>query len=74
MIAWTIFYNPVSFSSGVLLWLLLPLCVAVAFVYKTVRTKNLSRLWLEILALVGYLAVGMVALGVALWIVQGCWL
>lgn len=43
----TIFYNPVSLPSDALLWLLPPLCLAVAIIYKTIRTQNISRLWLD---------------------------
>ena len=65
-----IFYNPITLPCDSLLWLMLPLVVSVAIVYKTVRTHNLRRLPLEILGLVGYVAAGVVALAVGLWAIQ----
>ncbi|MCJ7544252.1 MAG: hypothetical protein MUP47_06760 [Phycisphaerae bacterium] len=66
----TIFWHPMTLPCDSLLWLMLPLMVSVAIVYKTVRTRNLRRLPLEILGLVGYVAAGVVALGVGLWAIQ----
>ena len=57
-------------SGGWSLWLLLPLCASVAIIYKTVRTKNLRRLPVEVLGLVVYMTVGLVALGMGLWLVH----
>ena len=71
MIAWTLFYNPMSLNPGNgILWLLLPLCASVAIIYKTIRTTNLKRLPLEILALMGYMVVGLAALGFGLWMIH----
>jgi len=71
MIAWTLFYNPMSLSAGNgTLWLVLPLCASVAIAYKTIRTTNLKRLPLEILALIGYMTAGLIALGLALWMIH----
>ena len=69
MLAWTLFYNPMTLEYDQLLWLLLPLCASLAIVYKTVRTTNLRRLPLEALALFGYLILGMVGLGAGLWLI-----
>ena len=69
MTAWVLFRTPMPLEAGSwMLWLLLPLCMAVAIVYKTVRTKNLRRLPLEVLALMGYMTAGLVALGIGLWL------
>jgi hypothetical protein len=68
MIAWTIFYNPLPLSSDQLLWLSLPLCLSLAVVYKTVRTKNLRRLPREVLVLYGYIILGLLGIGVGLWL------
>ena len=65
----TLFYNPIQLPSGASsLLLILPLVLAVAIVYKTVRTRNLSRLWIEISVLMAYMVAGLVALGAGLWI------
>jgi EamA domain-containing membrane protein RarD len=73
MIAWTLFHNPMPLRSDVLLWLLLPLCASVAVVYKAIRTHELRRLPLEMLALLGYMAAGLVVLGTILWLIQAYW-
>ena len=73
MIAWTLFHNPVTISFQAEMWLLLPLCAAVAVVYKTIRAQSLRRLPWEILGLLGYMAVGLVVLCVGLWLVHEYW-
>ena len=70
MMPWTLFTHPILIRYDQHLWFLLPLCAAVAITYKTVRTKNLRRLPLEVLVLMGYMLVGLIALGGALWLVQ----
>ncbi len=70
MLGWTLFYNPMQLpSDGWSLWLLIPLCLAVSVVYKTVRTENLRKLPLEILSTLCYMLAGLTALGVGLWAV-----
>jgi len=73
MTAWTLFYNPVLLSSGAVLYLVLPLLAAVAVIYKTIRTKNIRRLWLEILGLILYMYAGLAALCAALWLLMRYW-
>ncbi|MCY2931449.1 MAG: hypothetical protein NTV86_18560 [Planctomycetota bacterium] len=70
MILAALFFNPVSIPSWLCLWLIVPLCVAVAVVYKTVRVRHLSQLPLQILLLLVYMFVGLTALGAGLW---GMW-
>jgi hypothetical protein len=65
-----LFHNPMTLSTDSLLWLMLPLSISVAIVYKTLRTNNLRRLPLEILGLIGYVVVGVIGLGVGLWFIQ----
>ncbi len=69
----TLFYNPMRLSVGTVLWLVIPLCVAVTIVYKTIRTDNLKRLPVQITFLVGYILVGLAVLGVGLYLVQEYW-
>ena len=70
MIAWTIFHNPMIIPQNLVLWLLLPLCLSVAIVYKTIRTKNLRKLPTEIVGLMAYMVGGLILLGGVLWAVQ----
>ncbi|HUT61120.1 MAG TPA: hypothetical protein VNA25_25005 [Phycisphaerae bacterium] len=71
--AWTPFYNPMPMSSATVLWLVLPLCASVAMVYKTVRTKDVRRLPWEVLWLFVYMVVGLIVLGVGLWLLMKYW-
>ena len=68
MIAWTIFTHPMALKSTSLLWLAIPLCASVAIAYKTVRTRNLRRLPLDVLMLVIYMVVGLAALCAGLYL------
>ena len=70
MTAWTLFSYPIQWPSGLLLWLVLPLCASVAIVYKTVRTRSLRRLPLQVVAVFAYMVVGMAVLAVVLWLIQ----
>ena len=70
----SLFYNPIQLpSDSLLVWLVLPLCVAVAVVYKTLRTRSLRRLPLEIGLLMLYMVLGLAALGAGLWLIQEYW-
>ena len=73
MIAWTLFYHPTTLHFGSLLWLLMPLCASVAITYKAIRTENIRRLHIQVLALLAYMAVGLVGLGVGLWLLHTYW-
>ena len=68
-----LFLNPIAIPFKSQLWLLLPLCVAVAIIYKTIRTDNVRRLHIEILLLVAHIIAGLVILGVGLWAVDTYW-
>jgi hypothetical protein len=71
MIAWALFTNPVPLSAnGLALWLVLPLCAAVAIVYRTIRVEDLRRLWRGVAELMIYMTMGLVALGVGLWAIS----
>ena len=69
----TLFVNPMLISTDNILWLLIPLCIAVAIVYKTVRTESLRRLPLEILILIVLMVLGLVSLGVSLTLIVDYW-
>ena len=69
----TLFYNPMTLPSCLALWLVIPLCVAVAVVYKTIRTDDVGKLHFQAIKLVGYILVGMVALGAGLYLIQEYW-
>ena len=62
--------HPMQLSSATVVYLALPLCLAVAVVYKTIRTQCLRRLPLEVLVTVAYVGTGLLALAVGLWLIQ----
>lgn len=57
--------GPLSGSRHMLL--ILPLCLSIAIVYKTLRCENLREIPLASIILWGTIVVGMYAVGVALW-------
>ncbi len=73
MIFLALFYKPIVISWDAVLWLVLPLCVSVAAVYKTIRTENVRKLPLQIVALVGYMVAGLIFLGLAMWAIYEYW-
>ena len=66
----TLFFNPLTISSGLELWLLLPLCAAVGLVYKTVRTEQIDKLPSQFLRLMGLMFGGLVLLCLAMWLIH----
>ena len=73
MTAWILFHHPMTLRFGSLLWLLLPLCASVSIIYKTIRSDNIRRLHLQILSLMALMLVGLVALGLGLWLLYEFW-
>ncbi len=73
MTALALFVKPLTLHFHSLLWMLMPLCFSVALVYKTIRTNDLRRLPIEVARLVVYMAVGLVALGLVLWLIHAYW-
>jgi len=72
MIAWTLFQNPMTIPTWAVLWLILPLCLGVAVVYKTIRADDIRKLPRQIAGLIAYMAGGLVLLGGVLWLIQFC--
>ncbi|MCD4699281.1 MAG: hypothetical protein K8R91_01745 [Phycisphaerae bacterium] len=62
-----IFKHPVQMGANHI-WLVIPLCMVLAVVYKTIRVHNLRQLIRQILGLWAYIFVGLTALAVAFWI------
>ena len=73
MTAWTLFFNPMPLHSTSLLWLALPLCLAVAIIYKAIRVRNVRRLPREVALLVVYMGAGLTAFCLALWAIEQYW-
>jgi hypothetical protein len=73
VIAWMIFTNPLTLSVNSGLMFLLPLCAAVAIIYKTIRVDDLRYLAREIVSLVAYMVAGLVVLCIGLWLIHTYW-
>jgi len=73
VIAWTVFYHPLTLSFEMELWLVLPLLAAVGVIYKTIRMQNLRQLPKEIILLMGYMAAGLAGLCAVMWLIQAYW-
>lgn len=68
-----LFYNPMVIPWDATLWLLAPLCAAVAIVYKTVRINDVRRLPLQTAILLAYMMGGLSVLGAVLWLILKYW-
>ena len=62
-----IFKHPIQMGVSHI-WLVLPLCMVLAVVYKTVRVKHIRQLPMQILSLWAYIFVGLVSLAVVFWL------
>lgn len=69
----TLFVHPLNVSATAAFWLLLPLLLAVAVIYKAVRAPDLRRIGLGIASLMVYMVAGLAALGAALWLIHQYW-
>ena len=66
----TLFYNSSQVPSNAGMWFVIPLCLAVTIVYKTIRIKDLRKLPIQSVMLFGYLIGCLLVLGVGLWLIQ----
>ncbi len=64
-----LFYYPMQLPQNLVLWMVLPLCLSVAIVYKTIRVGEIRRMPREALGLFLYIVVGLTILGGALYLV-----
>jgi hypothetical protein len=62
------FQHPVELSGLQRLLLLLPLCLSISVVYKTTRCERLGDVPLAAFALWATLVLGMVGVGVLMWL------
>jgi len=69
----TLFVHPMTLPFYSLLWLLPPLCLGVAIIYKTIRTDDIRRLPRQVLGLAVYMAGGLAGLGAGLWLILRYW-
>ena len=65
-LAWRPFLDPLPLHDY-WMWMILPLAVAIAVVYKTLRLDDLSRLPVETVRLTLLIIVSMIAAGALLW-------
>ncbi|MCP4375436.1 MAG: hypothetical protein GY794_04590 [bacterium] len=68
-----LFVNPQTIPFDMILWLLLPLCAAVAIIYKTIRISDLRQLPKQAGILIIFMLAGLVALGAGLWVIHEYW-
>ena len=63
-----LFTRAIELSGQQRLLLMLPLCLAIAIVYKAIRHEDLRKLPAAALSLWATIVVGMAAVGVGLWL------
>ena len=73
MMAWTLFVNPAPLPPSCMLWLVVPLCFSVAIIHRTLRSEDLTGLWLRVLRLTAQIVVGLGALAVIMWLILTAW-
>lgn len=66
----TLFVNPIPIDPATSIFWLIPLCIAVAAVYRTIRTQDVRKLPREIITLSVCLIGGLAALMAILWTAQ----
>ena len=64
--AYTPFIRPLPGVWDYWAWLLLPLCIGVSVVYKTIKAPKLARVPAEATLITLYILISMVAAGIAL--------
>jgi uncharacterized membrane protein (DUF4010 family) len=69
----TLFLNPLQIPSSLALWLVIPLCAAVAVVYKAMRVQDVHRLARETAGLILYMLGALAVLGAGLWALVKYW-
>ena len=65
----TLFVNPIDIPSWLCLWLIVPLVLATAVIYKTVRTTDISKLPKQIGRLAGVILAGVLLIAVCVWLI-----
>ncbi len=68
-----LFVHPQILPFDMIPWLLLPLCVSVAVVYKTIRVRDLRRLPVQAGILIVFMLGGLLTLGAGLWAIHEYW-
>ena len=68
-----VFYNPMAIRTGWVLYLLIPICAAIALVYKAIRIQDIGRFWREFAVLMLYMLLGLASLGALLWAIHAYW-
>jgi len=64
----TLFINPITFGRWQSILLLLPLCLAISVVYKTIKCDNIREIPLASVVSWVTIVVGMYAVGIALFV------
>jgi NAD/NADP transhydrogenase beta subunit len=70
MLAWLPFLNPVKLPRGAQLWMVLPLVLCVAVVYRATRARQVSEMPKATLITFVNIIVGMAAIAVAFYAVH----
>lgn len=68
LLAWTPFVNPLKLPDGTRLWLVLPLLLCVAAVYRVTRARTAAELPLPILTTFFNILIGMVLIAAGAYI------
>ena len=70
LLSWIPFLHPIRLPAGSRLWMLLPLVLCIAAVYRATRARSLRRMPRATLITSVNITVGMVAIAVAFYLVH----
>ena len=70
LVGWVPFLHPVKLPDGARMWMLLPLVLCIAAVYRATRARNLGRMPRATLITFVNITVGMAAIAVAFYLVH----
>lgn len=69
----TLFYNPIELPFKTVLWYIIPLCLAVSIIYKTIRAEKVSQIPKQVAFLMVYMTAGLLGVGLVLWLIHTYW-
>ncbi|MFH1748581.1 MAG: hypothetical protein ABIG44_16220 [Planctomycetota bacterium] len=70
LLAWIPFVHPVKLPAGARLWMVLPLVLCVAMVYRATRVRHVHEMPKATLLTFVYIVIGMVAIAIAFYLVH----
>lgn len=68
LFAWTPFFEPLPFVQSSWLWLLVPLVVGIAMMYKAIRVESIDHFWRGVLVMTAQVLLAFAGLAVGFFL------